>query len=94
MGFKPDPCGAYSELMKFKKPFYNRVTHNHDVQKKRYAKLNFPINSHDPYTFNDEENPNLLFSVRQKMSSTAVTGFCNFSKVSRLSVPGDGSGMP
>ena len=91
MGFKPDPRGAYSELMKEKQPFYNRVTHKHHDAKTRYAKFNFPVNNHEPFTFSDEENPNLLNSVRQQMSATAVSNYCNFSKISRLSVPGSGS---
>ena len=48
LGFRPDPKLAYSQLMKSKKPFYNRVSHRHDIAKQRYAQLNFPLNKKDP----------------------------------------------
>ena len=65
MGFKPDPIFAKSELMKQKRPFYNRVRHKHDDAKHRYASLNFPLNNYLPVAMKDQENPNLLDSVRQ-----------------------------
>lgn len=65
MGFKPDPVFAKSELLQQKQPFYNRVTHHHEVAKQRYASLNFPINANDPMTMKDRSNPNLLDSVRK-----------------------------
>lgn len=86
MGFRPDPRGAYENLMKSKTPFYNRVQHSHDSEKKRYAKFNFPLNQGDPIEMKDEENPNLLDSVRQMCYSTQ-NQFSTFVKTSRLNVP-------
>ena len=65
MGFKPDPIFAKSELMKKKRPFYNRVRHRHDVAKQRYASFNFPVDTQQTFAMKDQENPNLLDSVRQ-----------------------------
>ena len=64
MGFRPDPVFAHSQLMKKKRPFYNRVDHKHDQAKKRYAELNFPVDKNDTNSMKDDENPNLLDSVR------------------------------
>ena len=58
----------------------NRVTHRHDKEKYRYAKLNFPVDQYEPREMQDAENPNLLESVRLNSSMA-------FSKTSRLSVP-------
>ena len=80
LGFRPDPIFAHQELMKEKRPFLNRVSHRHDHDRYRYAKLNFPVDTQETFEMRDGENPNLLGSVRH-MASQA------FSKTSRLSVP-------
>lgn len=69
MGFRPDPRGAHENLMKCKTPFYSRVQHSHDSARQRYAEYNFPLDKKKPIEMKDEENPNLLNSVRQ-MGST------------------------
>ena len=80
LGFRPDPQFAHKELMKQKRPFLNRVSHRHDHNKYSYAKLNFPDDTNTPTQMKDDENPNLLGSVRHMCSQA-------FSKTSRLSVP-------
>ena len=74
--------------MKSKQPFYNRVTHRHDIAKQRYAELNFPINKKDKVAMEDKDNPNLLASVRSiSQRTTPISHISNFVNNGRLNVP-------
>ena len=69
MGFRPDPKFAHSQLMSTKRPFFNRVRNKHDIALKRYAQFNFPLNNKETADVKDEDNPNLLNSVRLMSSN-------------------------
>ncbi len=75
--------------MSTKRPFLNRVRNKHDIALKRYAQFNFPLNNKETANVKDEDNPNLLNSVRLMSSNERNTGdyLQSFAVNSRLSVP-------